>query len=67
MALREVTREDAIRIFDRATDKEDPYWIDMMETFGLYDEASDTWATISDVFFALGVTREDLDKVIANL
>ena len=62
----EVSREKAILIFDRATDKEDPSWIDMMDDFGLYDEETDTWATLYDVFSALGVTRLDIESALAS-
>lgn len=56
-----VSREKAIQIFERATDQEDPRWIDMMDDFGLYDEKTDTWPTIYDVFAALGVTKDEID------
>jgi hypothetical protein len=62
-----VTREKAIQIFDQATDKEGSDWINMMTAFDLYDEKTNTWATIYDVFIAIGVTRSELEKAVAKL
>lgn len=52
-----LTREDAIRLFDRATDRDDPFWEHLTDDF--YDEATDTLPTIDQVFEALGVTGEE--------
>lgn len=59
-----VTREQAIKILDKATDRGgyDDWWMDLMEDFNLYDESSDTAPTIRDVFIALGVTTEELES-----
>ena len=58
-----LTREDAIRIFDRATDKDDPFWEHVVEQF--YDEANDTMPDIYQVMEALGVGREEYHAAIA--
>ena len=56
-----VTRKQAIKIIERFTDTENYDWVDTMDDFGLYNEEEDTWATIYDVFEALGVSREELN------
>jgi|GEM_PF-2514387 len=55
-----ITRSQAIKILDRATDKDDPHWEFVVEDF--YDEASDTMPTIFHVFAAIGVTEEEYRK-----
>ena len=52
-----LTRLDAIRIIDNATDKDDPYWDQVVEDF--YDEVADEWPSIYDVFAALGITKQE--------
>ena len=54
-----ITREDSIRIFCIATDKDDPYWSDLVEEF--YDEDTDTMPTIYDILAPLGVTKKEID------
>ena len=49
-----LTREDAIRILDRTTDQDDPYWENVVEDY--YDETTDTLPTIYDLFEALGIS-----------
>lgn len=56
-----VTREQAIKIVDHFTNVDNYGWVDTMEDFDLYNEEEDTWATIYDVFEALGVGREELN------
>ncbi len=56
-----ITREDSIRLFCRVTDKDDPYWADLVEDF--YDEGTDTMPTIYEMLAPLGITREEIDKV----
>ncbi len=53
----ELSRAQAIAILDRVTNKDDPYWVDLVEEF--YDEETDTWPSIYHVFAALGVTKEE--------
>lgn len=50
-------RIDAIRLIDRATDNDDPYWEHI--TADHYDERTDTMPTIFDVLAALGVTEAE--------
>lgn len=52
-----LTRVEAIKILERATDHDDPYWENVVDDH--YDEATDTMPSIMDVFAALGVTREE--------
>jgi hypothetical protein len=57
----EVTRQQAIKIIEQATDRGayDDWWMDLMERHGLYDADTDSAATLSDVFEGLGVTIEE--------
>lgn len=52
-----LTRVQAIKIIDRVTDQDDPYWEGIVEDH--YDEATDTMPSIMDVFAALGVTEAE--------
>lgn len=52
-----LTRLQAIELIDRATDNDDPYWDCVVEDF--YDEESDTWPSIYEVFAALGITESE--------
>lgn len=52
-----LTRIQAIKIIDDATDKDDPYWEQLVEDH--YDEESDTMPSIMDVLAALGVTEAE--------
>lgn len=52
-----LSRADAIRIFEMATDHEDPYWVDLVEDW--YDEETDTWPSMYHVLAAMGVTEEE--------
>ena len=52
-----LTRVLAIKIIDRVTDQDDPYWEGIVEDH--YDEATDTMPSIMDVFAALGVTEAE--------
>ena len=55
-----LTREQAIKIIDNATDKDDPYWDWVVEDY--YDEATDTMPTIYHVLAALGITKHEYMK-----
>ena len=59
-----INRLDAIRIIDRVTDRDDPYWENLTEDF--YDELHDDWPTIKNVLEALGVTHEEYKKVTGH-
>ncbi len=62
--MKKITREDAIKIMDKVTDQNDPYWEDLTDDW--YDETDDTLPSMYDVMSALGVTKEEYDKVIFN-
>jgi len=59
-----LSREDAIKIFDRATDRDDPFWENIVEEF--HDEDSDTVPSIFHVFEALGVSRDEY-KILSGI
>lgn len=52
-----LTRIEAVRILDHATDKDDPFWESVVEDH--YDEKADNMPTIMDVLAALGVTEAE--------
>lgn len=52
-----LTRIEAIKILNRATDNDDPYWEHLVDAH--YDEATDTMPSLYDVFVALGVTEAE--------
>ncbi|MEN8171378.1 MAG: hypothetical protein ABFS03_00710 [Chloroflexota bacterium] len=52
-----LTKNQAIKLIERATDKDDPYWEYLVEEF--YDELTDTMPSIYHVFLALGVTEKE--------
>lgn len=60
-----ITRKQAIKILDKATDKGDfdDWWVDLMDEYGLYDELTDQFPNIFDVFNALGITDEEMKEV----
>jgi len=55
-----ITREDAIKIIQNVTDRDDPYWDNLTEDY--YDEETDTWPSLEDVFVALGVSKDELES-----
>ena len=55
-----ISKDDAIKIIQNITDKDDPYWDNVTEDY--YDEKTDTWPTLEDVLIALGVTPLELEK-----
>ena len=55
-----ISRIDAIKIIDRATDKDDPFWEHIVEDW--YDEKKDDIPSIYDVLAALGVTEAEYRK-----
>lgn len=61
-----ITRKQAIKIIDQATNKSgyDDWWTDLMDDFGLYDEKTDTYPNLNDIFSALGVTEEELKEAL---
>lgn len=57
-----LTKEQALKIIERATDRDDPHWENVTEDY--YDEENDDLPTIYDVMEALGVSREEYDKAV---
>jgi hypothetical protein len=59
-----ITRLQAIKILDEATDHGgfDDWWVDLMEEHGLYNEETEDWPTIFEVFNALGVSDEEMKE-----
>ncbi|EIU6870659.1 hypothetical protein L5169_004796 [Vibrio parahaemolyticus] len=58
--MKQVTRLDAIKIFERATDQAN-LWENLMEDF--YDETDDSFPTLYHVLIALGVEKEEYQQV----
>ena len=52
-----LTRIEAIKLIERATDKDDPFWEYLVDDH--YDEKTDTMPSIFHVFAALGITEEE--------
>nr|BDD48053.1 hypothetical protein 7 [Pseudomonadaceae bacterium] len=52
-----ISRLDAIKILDRATDKEDPHWMWVVEDYS--DDDLGWWPTIHHVLAAIGVTEAE--------
>ena len=52
-----LTRLQAVSLVDRASDRDDPYWSNVVEDH--YDEATDTMPSIYDLFAALGVSENE--------
>lgn len=57
-----LSRVDAIRLIDKATDHDDPYWENVVDDH--YDERTDTMPTIYHLFAALGVTEAEYREAI---
>lgn len=53
-----ISRTEAIKVFFRAIDHDDPYWDTLTEEF--YDEATDSWPSQWDVGLALGFTIDEM-------
>lgn len=66
MAVKKPTRQQAIKIIEKATDVGgyDDWWMDLMEDIGLYDEKTDTAPSLFDVFEALGVSKDEAEQAI---
>jgi len=60
-----ITREDSIKLFCRATDKDDPNWENLVDDF--YDKESDTMPTIYEMLAPLGITKEEINKATLGL
>jgi hypothetical protein len=57
---KKLTREQAIKLIDDLTFKDDPYWEEFVSDY--YHEATDSMPTIYHIFKALGVTKEEYQK-----
>ncbi len=55
-----ISRKDAIKIFEIATDKDDPYWENVIDPW--YDSKNDDWPTIYDVMEALGISKKEYNE-----
>lgn len=56
-----LTRRDAIKLLDKITDHDDPYWDQIVEDF--YHEETDTMPSIFHLYVALGVTKKEFLEV----
>jgi len=56
-----LSRVDAIRIFEKATDHDDPYWDYLVEDW--YNEDSDTMPSMYHVLAAIGVTEDEYREI----
>ena len=56
-----ITRSDAIRIFNNAVLKDDPFWENMVQDW--YVEETDHLPSVEEVFAAIGVSGEEYDNV----
>jgi len=59
-----INRIEAIKIFFRAIDHDDPYWTDLVEDHLVFDEKTDdviSWPDQWDVGRALGFTDEEME------
>lgn len=57
---KKINRQQAIKLFLKATDYDDPYWSDLTEEF--YDEKNDSIITIYEVFEAIGISKDEVEK-----
>lgn len=51
----QLSRQQAIALLESITDREDPYWSDVVDDF--YDEDTDTMPSIFHLFAALGISE----------
>jgi hypothetical protein len=60
-----INREQAIKVFFRAIDHDDPYWTDLVEDYSHFDDnepANDIWPSQWQVGRALGFTDAEMEK-----
>ena len=65
--MKKITREDAIRIFVRVTDKDDPFWEMTMEEF--IEDTDDDDAPLpspEDVLESLGVSLDEYKRAVCR-
>ena len=60
---REITREDAIKIFLKVTDQDDPYWEDKVEEVLGYLEDDEWLPTVYEMLAPLGITKEEIERL----
>lgn len=60
-----LTRRQAIQLIDRATDKDDPFWENVISDY--YDEKTDSWPSIYHVMEALGVSTEEFKEATGEI
>ena len=53
-----ISREDAIKLLIKITDKDDPYWEYLTDEF--YDKITDTMPTLDDVLLAVGISIKEI-------
>ena len=58
--MKEITREEALRLFFKAIDHDDPYWENLMQDF--YDEESENFPSQWQVGKALGFSVEEMER-----
>lgn len=58
--MKRINREQALKVFFRAIDHEDPYWDSLLEEF--YDEETDSFPSQWEVGAALGFSDEEMEK-----
>ncbi|WP_396586431.1 hypothetical protein [Bermanella sp. R86510] len=54
-----INRQEAIKIFFKAVDHDDPYWDNLVDDH--YNEENDTWPSQWDVGRVLGFTDEEME------
>ena len=59
--MKQITRSDAIRIFNDAVLKDDPFWENLVQDW--YVEETDHLPSVEEVFEAIGVSVEEYDNV----
>lgn len=60
----EVTRKEAIKLFFKAINHEDPYWTDLVEDHLVFDESGENvvaWPNCFDVGRSLGFSDEEME------
>ena len=53
----QLTKQQAIKLLERITDHDDPYWDYIVEDY--YDEETDTMPSIYHLYIALGITEQE--------
>lgn len=63
--MKKLTRIGAIKILMSSTDRNDPYWENLVDDFcdDFYDDADDSMPLIYDVLEAIGVSRAEIKEV----